>query len=273
MADETRVPMTVRDFFFDDPFFKSSWDDFEKVREMMFEESRDMWKKFEEEFREMACMTNNIMLDPVFAIDNKSEESRKRESSETRKSLTHKMESMRSSSERRSSLSRSENKERQSSEREISRKSSDREVATNNRALNRQDSLARWENGWMFPRRWMLPSLSKGFGDLELFKDKDTQVIRIKDDNNKFEVGLDTSEYRPDELKVSVNSGEVKVEGKHEEKTEKGNRMVMRQFSRRYSLPKGVRPEDVTSNLSSDGVLVVTASKSNPAVEVKINQN
>jgi Hsp20/alpha crystallin family len=40
----------------------------------------------------------------------------------------------------------------------------------------------------------------------------------------------------------------------------------------RYTLPEGARPEDVTSNLSSDGVLVVTAKKHNPAIEVKINQ-
>ena len=53
----------MRDFFFDDPFFKNSWDDFDKVRDAMFTESRDMWKKFDEDFRNMACMSNNIMLE------------------------------------------------------------------------------------------------------------------------------------------------------------------------------------------------------------------
>jgi len=60
---EKRVPMTMRDFFFDDPFFQSSWADFDKVREAMFAESRDMWKRFDEDFRQMACMSNNIMVD------------------------------------------------------------------------------------------------------------------------------------------------------------------------------------------------------------------
>merc|ERR1711976_121287 len=59
----SRVPVTMRDFFFDDPFFKNSWDDFDKVRDAMFTESRDMWKKFDEDFRNMACMSNNIMLE------------------------------------------------------------------------------------------------------------------------------------------------------------------------------------------------------------------
>merc|ERR1711872_215366 len=63
---DSRVPMTMRDFFFDDPFFKSSWDNFDQVRERMFQESRDMWKKFDEDFRDMACMSNNIMIDSGF---------------------------------------------------------------------------------------------------------------------------------------------------------------------------------------------------------------
>merc|ERR1712013_106696 len=60
---EAKVPVTMRDFFFDDPFFKRSWDDFDKVRDAMFQESRDMWKRFDEDFRDSACMKNNIMLD------------------------------------------------------------------------------------------------------------------------------------------------------------------------------------------------------------------
>merc|ERR1712013_404434 len=61
---EAKVPVTMRDFFFDDPFFKRSWDDFDKVRDAMFQESRDMWKRFDEDFRDSACMKNNIMLEP-----------------------------------------------------------------------------------------------------------------------------------------------------------------------------------------------------------------
>merc|ERR1712107_559638 len=118
----SRVPVTMRDFFFDDPFFKSSWDDFDKVREAMFQESRDMWKKFDDDFRNMACISNNM----------------------------------------------------------------------------------------------------------DIFKSKDTEVIRVKEDEEKLEVSLDTSQYRPDELKVSVSDGVPMVEGKHEEKAEDGSKMVSR---------------------------------------------
>merc|ERR1712211_195589 len=112
---DSRVPMTMRNFFFDDPFFKSSWEDFDKVREKMFQESRDMWK-FDQDFRDMACMSNNIMVDSAV---------QQRKSTETKSS--------------------------------------------EDKSLARQNSLTKWENGWMFPRRWMLPSLSSGFGEMNLF--------------------------------------------------------------------------------------------------------
>merc|ERR1712111_8352 len=211
----SRVPVTMRDFFFDDPFFKSSWDDFDKAREAMFQESRDMWKKFDDDFRNMACMSNNIMLES-------SDDDQKQE------------------------------------------------ALTNNeaRSLMRQDSKSRWENGWMFPRRWMLPALNTDFSNnMDIFKSKDTEVIRVKEDEEKLEVSLDTSQYRPDELKVSVSDGVLMVEGKHEEKAEDGSKMVSRMFSRKYTLPPSAKTDEVASNLSSDGVLVITAPKKNLAIK------
>merc|ERR1712219_76892 len=220
IMSESRVPMTMRDFFFDDPFFKSSWDNFDQVREKMFEESRDMWKKFDQDFRDMACMSNNIMID--------SGMQQKKNSSEV--------------------------------------------AVAEGKSLDRQNSLTKWENGWMFPRRWMLPSLKSEFKDMDLFKEKDSEVIRVKEDEKKMEVSLDTSQYRPDELSVSVSNGAITVEGKHEEKSESGHKMVSRQFIRKYSLPAGARAEDVVSNLSSDGVLVICVRKPLSPIEIKITE-
>merc|ERR1712198_340594 len=161
----SRVPVTMRDFFFDDPFFKNSWEDFDKVRDAMFTESRDMWKKFDDGFRNMACMSNNIMLE--------------------------------SDSQQQQQEAISNNTE-----------------SSSNRSLMRQDSKSRWENGWMFPRRWMLPALNTDFpNNMDIFKSKDNEVIRVKEDDTKMEVSLDTSQYRPDELKVMVSDGVLTVEG------------------------------------------------------------
>merc|ERR1712107_281121 len=137
----------------------------------------------------------------------------------------------------------------------------------------RQTELLGQVGEWMdVPQEMDVASLSNEFRDLDLFKEKDSEVIRVKDDDKKMEISLDTSQYRPDELNVSVANGAITVEGKHEEKAQDGHKMVSRQFIRKYSLPAGAKPEDVVSNLSSDGVLVVTANKSNPAIDVKINQ-
>merc|ERR1712168_1325188 len=137
-----------------------------------------------------------------------------------------------------------------------------------NRTLMRQDSKSSWENGWMFPRRWMLPALNTDLpANMDIFKDNDNEVIRVKEDESKMEVSLDTSQYRPDELKVMVNDGVLTVEGKHEEKAEDGSKMVSRMFSRKYTLPPSAKSEEVVSNLSSDGVLVITAPKKNLAIK------
>merc|ERR1719479_738859 len=179
----------------------------------MYTESREMWKKFDDDFRNMACMSNNIMLEaPV-------------------------------------------NTEKAEGGGEAAR------------SLMRQDSKSRWESGWMFPRRWMLPALNTDFpGNMELFKTKDSEVIRVKEDESKLEVSLDTSQYRPDELSVTVSDGVLMVEGKHEEKAEDGSKMVSRMFSRKYSLPATAQADQVASNLSSDGVPVVTAPKKTLAI-------
>ncbi len=82
----------------------------------------------------------------------------------------------------------------------------------------------------------------------------------MKDDSTKFEVSLDTHGFRPDEIKVSVDKDHrLAIEAKHEEKAE--GRYVNRQFSRSFTLPKECSAGEVSSNLSADGVLMITAPK------------
>eukprot|EP00088_Acartia_fossae_P070559 TRINITY_DN948_c0_g1_i2.p1 TRINITY_DN948_c0_g1~~TRINITY_DN948_c0_g1_i2.p1 ORF type:complete len:236 (-),score=63.09 TRINITY_DN948_c0_g1_i2:156-833(-) len=208
-----RVPTTVRDFFFDDPHFQENWEHFDKVKDAMFQESRDLWSKMDKDFRNMRCMKDNILMDK-----------------NTEPSMP---------------------------------------VVPS----GKEDPLARYESGWMFPRRWMLPSLKAELGDMDLFSpDHDHEVIRVKDDDQKLEVSLDTSHYRPDELHVYVHDGKVTIEGKHEERSKDGKHTISRHFKRRYQLPEGTREDNVSSNLSSDGVLVVSALKFDPVREVEIKQ-
>merc|ERR1712123_402574 len=172
------IPMTMRDSFFDDPFFKDTWMDIESSQRNFFEKSRD---RFEES---MKGMESNMMSSNIF--DN-----------------------------------------------------------------NKNQLLS---NSWALPETFSKHSDS-------IFNTKDSNLIRIEDDATKLEISLDTAGYKPDELKVSAGQGTICVEGKHEEKSEAGQVMVARQFSKKYSLPASAKAEEVVSNLSQDGVLVISVPK------------
>merc|ERR1712145_16000 len=119
-----------------------------------------------------------------------------------------------------------------------------------------------WEDGWMMPSRSQV--LHNPFKEFKgIFNEEE---MKMNEDNAKMEVRIDASEYMPEELKVSVQSGRLLVEGKHEEKKEDGSAYVKKSFSRSYTLPKEVQADQMVSNLSSDGVLVITTPKSAPAI-------
>merc|ERR1712029_1339686 len=87
----------------------------------------------------------------------------------------------------------------------------------------------------------------------------------VKEDDSHMKISLDTSQYKPEDLKVSVNNGIVTVHGNYEEKDDSGSKIVMRRFSKTFTLPARVKEEEISSSLSSDGVLTITAPKQNLA--------
>ncbi|KAK0090389.1 hypothetical protein PV325_000671 [Microctonus aethiopoides] len=82
----------------------------------------------------------------------------------------------------------------------------------------------------------------------------------IQCDKDKFEVILDVQQFSPDEITVKTIDNNVIVEAKHEEKKDEHG-FISRQFVRRYVLPASHDPLEITSSLSSDGVLTITAPK------------
>jgi crystallin alpha B len=79
-------------------------------------------------------------------------------------------------------------------------------------------------------------------------------------DKEKFQVVLDVQQFTPNEITVKTTDHHVTIEGKHEEKEDEHG-YVSRHFVRRYHLPKGTDPNTIVSNLSSDGVLTITAPR------------
>merc|ERR1712004_918446 len=129
--------------------------------------------------------------------------------------------------------------------------------------LNTQGS-----NDSLFPKDWMMKPpapLTDNFGSM-LDRRQDCSTIKHNEDDNKVEVHLDTSGYKPGELKIQVEGNTVRVEGKHEERSQAGAVMVSRQFLKEYALPEGSKPEGVESSLSKDGVLVITMPKPRKAL-------
>jgi len=115
---------------------------------------------------------------------------------------------------------------------------------------------------WVMPRQWMMP-------DKEICDTQDSNLISLKDDDIKMEISLNTSGYKPSELRVNVVDDEISIEGRHEERSEGGQTMISRQFSRRYNLPLEAVVSEVESNLSQDGILVVTIPKEKRIKEIK----
>lgn len=82
----------------------------------------------------------------------------------------------------------------------------------------------------------------------------------VKNEKDKFQVMLNVSHFKPDEVEVKVVDDYVVIHGKHEEKTDEHG-FIQREFTRRYMLPEGTEAETVKSSWSPDGILTIEAPK------------
>ncbi|KAM6334330.1 LOW QUALITY PROTEIN: alpha-crystallin B chain [Alca torda] len=88
-------------------------------------------------------------------------------------------------------------------------------------------------------------------------------------EKDKFSVNVDVKHFSPEELKVKVLGDMIEIHGKHEErravpsllllKDEHG--FIAREFNRKYRIQMMWTPLTITSSLSLDGVLTVTAPR------------
>ncbi|XP_041090980.1 alpha-crystallin B chain-like isoform X1 [Polyodon spathula] len=115
----------------------------------------------------------------------------------------------------------------------------------------------------------------------------DTGLSEMKVDKDRFMVNVDVKHFSPEELGVKVNGDFIEIRGKHEDHQEaargdsidkpvtgtEGLRSVVvprnldehgfisREFHRKYKIPAGVDSAAITSSLSSDGVLTISAPR------------
>jgi crystallin alpha B len=88
-------------------------------------------------------------------------------------------------------------------------------------------------------------------------------LSKVVNDKQHFKVNLDVHQFRPEEVIVKTVDNYVIIEGKHQEQEDEHG-YIERHFIRKYLLPDGVKPENVSSSLSADGVLTIHAPKQLP---------
>merc|ERR1712179_523076 len=84
-------------------------------------------------------------------------------------------------------------------------------------------------------------------------------ISRVQYDDDSYKILVNVENYNPEELVIKTVDNTVTVEAKHEEKTPEGRSYSTQSFNQSFTLPRGVNPESVTSALSKEGVLTITA--------------
>merc|ERR1711963_1245618 len=258
---QKQVPVTLRDTFFQDPFFSRRWDEFDQMRRDMISESRQAWQKIDEDLQKLEKRSFSKSLNIS------SEEPRTKEENHTNisngPSVVEKIESRSFSSSEPTTEVKEEIRSNITNEVPVTTEKTTEEVRKREnveipvlkekKSIEKRDSEPLLES-WFSPIKLVkFPSL---FGDdgfnskMSLFKEEN--VIKVKDDDKAFEITMDTSQYRPDELNVNVIGDSLTVEAKHTEQSEDGRNLVSKQFVRRYTLPDDCKADLVSSNLSAD---------------------
>uniref|UniRef100_A0AC34G411 SHSP domain-containing protein n=1 Tax=Panagrolaimus sp. ES5 TaxID=591445 RepID=A0AC34G411_9BILA len=85
-------------------------------------------------------------------------------------------------------------------------------------------------------------------------------VVRVTNNTDKFEVGLDVQFFTPNEIEVKVSGQDILINCRHEVRNDVHG-TVTREIHRAYKLPSDVDVSTLKSHLSSRGVLNISAQK------------
>lgn len=138
-----------------------------------------------------------------------------------------------------------------------------------------------FENGDLEGRKGAVANnASKNDSTHDILKDHHLKFKGITEDANKMEMEVDTSEYLPGELRVTVEVGTVRVVGDHQERDKGGKVVRSLRFDQSFTLPPSARGEEVRGHqgslalqvwcrLGAEGRLVVTAPKARGGSHVR----
>lgn len=117
-----------------------------------------------------------------------------------------------------------------------------------------------FEHPWQTSYRWSPLS--------QLNRLMEQDLAKISKDG--FQVSINVSDFKPEELSVKVVDNGVIVEGKTEQQHDESGGYISRHFVRRLAIPSGFEADNAISTLSTDGVLTVSVPK--PQIEEKAKE-
>lgn len=85
-------------------------------------------------------------------------------------------------------------------------------------------------------------------------------LFQVVDENDKFLVKVNVSQFSPEELSVNLKDKHLIIEGRHEERDD-AHGTIERHFIRKYRLPDDALLDGITSHLNEDGHLQVMVPK------------
>jgi HSP20 family molecular chaperone IbpA len=135
-----------------------------------------------------------------------------------------------------------------------------------NSAISKHDSMFDNPRGGFFEDRSIFDrerngSLFDRDDQRSLFAANSEQngVSRVQYDDDTYKILVNVESYKPEELVIKTIDNTVHVEATHQEKTGDGRSYSTKSFNQSFTLPRGVNPDLVSSALSKEGVLTISA--------------
>ncbi|CAJ0597306.1 unnamed protein product [Cylicocyclus nassatus] len=136
--------------------------------------------------------------------------------------------------------------------------------------VNQTSKMSFWHMSRMMDRmmdEYMKELAKNGRGGIAPYwRDADHSILQVANeahklvnDDKKFAVSIDVSQFKPEELKVNLDGRLLTVEGKQEHKDD--HSFMARSFVRSWTLPEDADPDALHSELNDKGQLTIEAPK------------
>merc|ERR1712156_338 len=175
-----------------EPFFSSTWDEFDQMRNQMMEKNHGFWDKVDQDMKEFEKCVSQMEADMDSA----------------------------------------------------------------NAPL--RPSLPSWALPEDHKKNWPM------IGNCTESKERsECEVVKLETTESKWEVELDVTKFKPEDLKVAVVGDLVTISGSQTEHFigNDTSSNTMRSFTKRYTLPSGCDPDTLSSSLTVSGNLKVTCPR------------